>query len=121
MHFLQIWITPEEKGLEPGYEQISLEREAVAGRLKLIALSEPLPGAVHIHQDAAIYAARLKPGDSAKLPLAQGRRAYMQVAQGEFRLNGYPLKQGDATMLVEEQSLQLDAYAAAEVLVFDLA
>lgn len=121
VHFLQIWITPDQHGLEPGYEQISLEPGEKANRFHLIASSTPQPGAVHIHQDAAIYAAEFKPGDSAEMPLAQGRRAYLQVAQGEVRLKGYPLKQGDGAMLVGEQSLRLDANVAAEVLVFDLA
>lgn len=121
VRLLQIWIKPDQNGLEPGYEQISLEPGEKAGRFHLIASPKPQAGAVHIQQDAAIYAAVLKPGESADLALAQGRRAYLQVAQGEVRLRDYPLTQGDGAMLVGEQSLHLDASAAAEVLVFDLA
>jgi redox-sensitive bicupin YhaK (pirin superfamily) len=121
VHMLQIWIRPDENGLEPGYEQISLGPALKAGRFHLIASATPQAGAVHIHQDAAIYAAALKPGESSDLPLAQGRCAYLQVAQGEVRLRDYPLKQGDGAMLIAEPCLHLDSPAGGEVLVFDLA
>lgn len=121
VHFLQIWIRPNENGLEPGYEQISVTPGEKAGKFHLIAAAKPQLGAVHIHQDAAIYTAALKPGESADLPLAHGRRVYLQVAQGEVRLRNYPLKQGDGAMLMGEESLHLDTVLGGVVLVFDLA
>ena len=121
VHFLQIWIRPDENGLQPGYEQISVEPGEKAARFRLLASPKPQPDAVHIHQDAAIYAAAFEPGNSATLPIAPGRRAYLQVARGEVRLKGYPLKHGDGAMLVGEESLHLETASGGEVLVFDLA
>ena len=121
VRFLQIWIRPDERGLAPGYEQISLDPAAKAGRFQRIGSAAPLPGAVHIHQDVAIYAAALGAGESAELALADGRRAYVQVARGGVRLRNYPLAQGDGVMLVGEESLHLESATGGEVLVFDLA
>jgi redox-sensitive bicupin YhaK (pirin superfamily) len=121
VHFLQIWIKPDEHGLAPGYEQVSPDPASKPGHFRVIASATPRPGAVHIHQDATIYAAALNPGESAQLPLRQGRRAYLQVVRGELRLGNYALEQGDGVVLVGEESLRLETAAGGEMLVFDLA
>ncbi len=59
VHFLQIWIVPERKGLAPGYEQKRFEPEEKAGRLRLIASRDGAGGSVTIHQDARVFAAVL--------------------------------------------------------------
>ena len=50
LHLLQIWILPEARNLEPGYEQTLFDRESKLNRLRLIgsvlrARSRPEPGA----------------------------------------------------------------------------
>ncbi|MGA7180952.1 MAG: pirin family protein [Thiobacillaceae bacterium] len=120
VHFLQIWICPDQRGLEPGYEQSSVAPNLMAGRFHLIASSRPRPDAVHIHQDAAIYAAILKAGESSDLPIPADRRAYLQLASGEAVIGNYPLRQGDGAALVDERNLHLDTATGAEVLVFVL-
>ena len=45
-----------------------------------------------IHQDARLYAGLLDGDESAELPLAAGRRAWVHVARGEIVANGQTLK-----------------------------
>jgi redox-sensitive bicupin YhaK (pirin superfamily) len=124
-HFLQIWILPERRGLEPGYEQRPFPPAERQGRLRLIAARDGRDGAVKVHQDAALYAALLASGDRVTHPLAPGRHAWVQVARGAVQLGddagSQPLAAGDGAALSDEPAVVLSATAASEVLVFDLA
>jgi redox-sensitive bicupin YhaK (pirin superfamily) len=121
VHFLQIWLLPERRGLAPGYEQKQLPAAAERGRLRLAASRDGRDGSVTIHQDVNLYAGRLEPGESATLALAPGRHAWVQVARGGVSLNGQRLAEGDGAAVTDERTLSLVGDGpAAEVLVFDL-
>jgi redox-sensitive bicupin YhaK (pirin superfamily) len=119
-HFLQIWILPSHRGIEPGYEQKHFDAAGKRGRLCLVASNDGRDGSVTIHADAALRAGLFDGDDSAKLTLDPKRRAYVFVARGSVRVNGLPLATGDAASLEQEQILRLDHGDKAEVLVFDL-
>jgi redox-sensitive bicupin YhaK (pirin superfamily) len=120
VHFLQIWIQPNAKGIEPSYEEKHFPVEAKQGRLRLIASSDGREGSVLIHQDAALYAAILNGADQVDYPLAAGRRAYVHVIRGSVSVNGVPLKGGDALKVSGEERIALSNAEAAELLLFDL-
>jgi redox-sensitive bicupin YhaK (pirin superfamily) len=121
VHFLQIWILPGTRGLDPSYEQKHFPEAEKRGRLRLIASRDGRDGSVTIHHDASVYAAVLAPGERVTLaPLADGRHAWVQVAQGAVTLNGEALGAGDGAALSREPALTLVAVERAEVLVFDL-
>lgn len=121
VHFLQIWILPEARGLEPGYEQKAFPEGARRGRLYRVASREGGDGAVRVHQDASVYAALLEPGERVEHAPASGRGTWVQVARGKMALNGEHLEAGDGAAVTETPSLTLEGAAAGtEVLVFDL-
>jgi redox-sensitive bicupin YhaK (pirin superfamily) len=121
VHLLQIWITPARLGLDPGYEQKTIPIEANGG-LRLIAAPDGRNGTVTIHQDAEVYAARLKAGAETTHTLRPGRHAWVQVARGAVTLNGKELKAGDGAAASQEDELRLRAGegGGAELLVFDM-
>jgi quercetin 2,3-dioxygenase len=120
VHFLQIWIQPNVKGIEPSYEEKHFSTDSKKGKLRLIASSDGRQESVLIHQDASIYAAILEEGDKAEHALAPGRLAYVHVIRGDVTVNGVPLKDGDALKIGREECIVLDHPEAAEVLLFDL-
>jgi quercetin 2,3-dioxygenase len=120
VHFLQIWIEPNTTGIKPSYEQKTIAVEDKRGKLRLIASSDGREGSVTVHQDAAIYAARLDGGEAATHELRSGRRAYVHVARGAVHVNGERLAAGDAAMLTGESRVTLAQADGAEVLLFDL-
>jgi redox-sensitive bicupin YhaK (pirin superfamily) len=120
VHLLQIWILPQQKGIEPGYEQKSFPAEEKRGKLRLIAAPGGENGAVTIHADTRLYVARLAPGEQVEHSLASGRHAWVQVAKGAVTLNGQELAQGDGAGISDEEKLVLRAGENAEVLLFDL-
>ena len=121
LHFLQIWIVPEKRGLAPGYEQKRFDESARSGKLTLVASRDGREGSVTIHQDAEIRAALLDAGQKVEHRLAKGRGAWLQVARGEVDVNGTKLKQGDGAAIEDEAAVAIRAAAPSEVLLFDLA
>ncbi len=122
VHFLQIWIQPDQAGLPPGYEQKSFDAKEKHNVLRLIASRDGRDGSVTMHQDASLYATVLDAGAEATLALAPGRRAWVQIVRGEASLNGKALAIGDGA--AAEQELQLRVVGSpggTELLVFDLA
>ena len=120
VHLLQIWIVPEARGIEPGYEQKRFEDDEKRGRLRLVASRDAREGSVKIHQDADVYAALLEPSQGLTHELAAGRGAWLQVARGAVELNGQRLEQGDGAAVEDERRLKIVGREAAEVLLFDL-
>jgi redox-sensitive bicupin YhaK (pirin superfamily) len=121
VHFLQIWILPERDGLAPSYEQKTFAADQLGGTLRLIAARDGRDGAVTIHQDVDLYAARLARGEAVAHRLADGRKGWVQVARGRVDVNGVELGAGDGVALADELNLELRGIDDAEVLVFDMA
>lgn len=120
VHFLQIWIQPNVKGIPPSYEEKHFAPEAKLGQLRLIASSDGRDGSVLIHQEAAIYAAILDGAEHAELALAPGRIGYVHLVRGQLTVNGQALNGGDALKISAEAAIRLELASQAEVLVFDL-
>jgi hypothetical protein len=119
-HFLQIWIEPNETGIEPGYEQKCFPDSEKRGRLRLIASPDGAEGSVLIHADARVYAGLFDGSERATLELDPQRLAYVHLVRGELTVNGTPLQAGDAAKLQREAQLVLSDGKDAEVLVFEL-
>jgi redox-sensitive bicupin YhaK (pirin superfamily) len=120
VHFLQIWIVPDRRGVAPSYEEKRFDADSKRGRLRLIASPDGADGSVTIHQDARVYAGLFDAGESALHALAPGRRAYVHVIRGDIETNDELLHAGDALKITGETELQLANAHSAEVLVFDL-
>ena len=120
VHFLQIWIQPNVRGIDPGYEQKHFTDADKRGRLRLVASPDGADGSVRIHQDARVYAGRFDGAERAELALSAGRRAYVHVARGQVRVNGELLSTGDALKLTDVANVAITDGSGAEVLVFDL-
>ncbi len=119
-HFLQIWIEPAVRGIDPGYEEKHFDASAKRGRLRLVASSDGRDGSVRIHQNASVYAGLFDGDEAATLQVAAGRRIYVHVARGSVQVDGQRLDAGDAAKITDQTSIRIDAGVQAEVLVFDL-
>ena len=121
VHFLQIWIVPRARGIEPSYEQKSFAAEGKRGRLRVVASPDGRDGSVTLHADAVLYAGLFDAGEVAELALAPGRHAWVHVARGKVRVDGRDLGAGDGASLSDERAVRVEGVDGGEVLVFDLA
>ena len=74
VHFVQMWVVPDERGIDPGYEQLEIDHELLSGGLVTVASGMPEhDGAAAIrikNRYAALHVARLQSGQSVQLPEA---------------------------------------------------
>ena len=120
VHFLQIWIEPAAKGIDPGYEEKHFDVASKQGRLRLIASPDGSEGSVTIHQDARLYVSLLDGNASVTHALHPGRSAYLHLIRGKLTVNGQHLATGDALKMTGEDKITADQAEAAEFLLFDL-
>lgn len=121
VHFLQIWLTPERRGLTPSYEQRSFVPAELRGALRLVAARDGRDLAVTIHQDAEVFASRLGAGADVVHKPRPGRHAWIQVIEGDVDVNGVALARGDGAAVSDEAELRVRARTDSHFLLFDLA
>lgn len=120
LHFLQIWIQPRERGIEPSYTEWHPKPEHVDATKVLVISPDGRDGSAMIHQDADIYRIRLKAGQTVTHDLKAGRGAWLQVAEGSLTLNGVELETGDGANTEQAGKLTLTATRPTEAILFDL-
>jgi redox-sensitive bicupin YhaK (pirin superfamily) len=120
LRFLQIWIVPSQKGLEPGYEQKHFGDDERRGRLRLVGSRDGHDGSVVIHQDVSLFTTTLSAGDAVNHDIPAGGDAWLQVASGDVDLNGVTLGEGDGAAIDKELSITVTSVSDAELLLFEL-
>jgi redox-sensitive bicupin YhaK (pirin superfamily) len=120
LHFLQIWILPNERGLTPGYTEWLPKAKQVVERKVLVVSPDGREGSATIHQDADIYRVRLEPGQTVTHDLKAGRGAWLQIAEGALKFNNVEMSAGDGACTELPGWLTFTAILPTEALLFDL-
>jgi len=129
VRFLQIWVMPTKAGLPAAYRQAHFSDESKHNTLRLLIESESADaigdgsdgGALGINQDLRLYGSILDAGSKVSHSLAAGRGAWVQVVDGDITVNGQRLESGDGAAVEDIASVEIDATAKSEFLLFDLA
>lgn len=117
----QIWIYPREKGVRPGWDSRRFPKEPVTDQIPLLVsgrAEDAGKDALYIHQDAALYGGRLKPGATISQPLKN--QAYLLVSEGRVGLDGQPMKKGDGAEISGVDHVEITALEDAEILIIDV-
>jgi quercetin 2,3-dioxygenase len=120
VHFLQIWIIPDVRGIAPEYEQRAIPDSEKRGHLRLIASPTGAGDSLRIHQNARVLAGLFSGPERAQHELGAGRLGYVQLARGSASINGTRLRAGDGALLQGESKVAVHDGDGAEILVFDL-
>ncbi len=123
VHFVQMWVVPDERGIEPGYEQLEIDDELLRGGLVPVASGmqrHESVAAIRIkNRFAALHAARLQPGGTVELPEAPWLHLF--VARGAVDLEGAgALSAGDAVRFTGTGGQHVTASEPAEVLLWEM-
>lgn len=120
LHFLQIWITPSQCGIEPRYTAWRPTREQSNAPKVLVISPDGRHGSAVIAQDAEIHRIRIQPGETVTHDVENGRGVWLHIAEGSSTLNGIDLKSGDGASTEKAGRLTLTAQTSTEALLFDL-
>src|SRR3954447_16563928 len=123
VHFIQMWVVPDEENITPGYEQLEIDHELLSGGLVPVASGmDKHDGASAIrikNKYAALHAARLQPGQAVELPEAPFLHLF--VPRGSVTLEGAgPLATGDAVRFTATGGQKVTATEPAEILVWEM-
>ena len=120
LHLLQIWIFPEQKNLQPGYEQTMFSRDDKLDQLRLIASRDGREGSVTVHQHVDLYASILQQNAEVEHAVADSHKVFVQVVRGDITVNGKAVTAGDGVQIREEGRVTISCQSEAEFLLFDM-
>ena len=122
VHFVQMWVVPDEAGVTPGYAQREIDAELLSGALVPVASGRPeqRDSAIGIaDRHATLHAARPAAGQAVTLPDAP--YLHLFVARGAVELEGAgALDAGDAVRFTATGGHRVTATEAAEILVWEM-
>jgi hypothetical protein len=120
LHLLQIWIFPEQKDLQPGYEQTAFSRDDKLDQLRLVASRDGRHGSITVHQQVDLYASVLQKGSTVEHTANDSQKLFVQVVHGDITVNGEAATTGDGLQIRDEDSVRIECQSEAEFLLFDM-
>ncbi len=120
VHLLQIWILPEQNGLQPGYQQDFFAPDERHNQWRLVGSRDGRGDSLTIHQDVDLYTSRLENGHPLKHRFEEHRHGFLHVVAGAIELDGQRLAAGDALATSDQATLTLQATEDSELLLFDM-
>lgn len=123
VHFIQMWVVPDENGIEPGYQQLEVDHDLLSGTFVTVASGMDAyrdTAAITIrNRYAALHVARLQKGQSVQLQEAPFLHVFVPVGSVEMEGAG-ALETGDAVRMTATGGQQLTATEDTEVLVWEM-
>jgi redox-sensitive bicupin YhaK (pirin superfamily) len=121
VHFVQMWVVPDETAIAPSYQQHEIDSELLDG--ELVTIASGIPGneaAITLHnRNAALHGTRLRPGDSMSLP--QAPYLHLFVARGRVTCEGIDdLDEGDAVRFTDADARRVTASEPSELLIWEM-
>ncbi|MGH7884180.1 MAG: pirin family protein [Thermodesulfobacteriota bacterium] len=121
VHLYQIWILPEKTGINPDYQQLNIDKDSIAGNLKLIASGNSVDeNVISINQDADIYIGSLKNGTTFRYENKTARDIWIQVTKGTAKISERVLDEGDGASISGENEIIIETNSFGEILLFDM-
>lgn len=122
VHLLQIWIMPEQRGLQPSYEEKNFSSQIRQGKLTLVGSRDGRDNSITIHQDVNLYLGSLDKSDRLTYKIDDNRAVWLQVTAGFVKLNDRLLQAGDGAAIMNEAELAIAGNSPdSQILLFDLA
>ena len=120
LHFLQIWIVPERRGLAPSYTEWKPGSDAKAKQDVVVISPDGRDSSAVIHQDAIVRRLALPANASTTHTVGAGRGMWVQLISGSLQVGDQLLAPGDGVSTEDAGSLTITAKTPAEALLFDL-
>ena len=120
VHFLQIWVVPDTRGLAPRYDQKAFDVDAARKGFVLLASTDGRGGSIQVHQDVSLWMTRLGEGDERDARSCPGTTRLAPRGARRRHAQRPRARGGDGAAFSEEAGVHLVGHGDAEVLLFDL-
>jgi redox-sensitive bicupin YhaK (pirin superfamily) len=120
VHFYQIWIFPDARGLEPTYDQRTFAPAAWQNTLLPVASGQGLNDVVTFHTDATIYRCDLEAGREVTFAQTMGRRVFVYVTEGQLSINGTSIDKNDQARIDADEAMTIAATQDAAFILIDV-
>lgn len=120
--FLQIWVFPNKRNVEPRYDQKNFTNADKQN--KLATVLSPLgtnDGGVQAHQDAWFHLGKLDKGTELNYDLKKnGNGVYAFLLEGDITINEIQLNRRDGLGISETNQIKIKADSDAEILLMEV-
>jgi redox-sensitive bicupin YhaK (pirin superfamily) len=121
VNFLQIWIFPKERDIEPRYEQKSFNVDERNNKWQVVVSPNKDNGALWINQDSYFSLANLENGNSLSYNVKhKGNGVYLFLINGSVTAEGEKLDTRDAIGIEDVSSIDIKASESSELLVIEV-
>ncbi len=120
VHFYQIWIFPDEKGLPPTYDQKTFKNQEWSNCLLPLASGQGIEGAVSFHTAATIYRCALEEDFSVIHSPEKGRRIFVYATDGQMKVNDHILNSKEQARIDTEDPVTFTARKDSEFILIDV-
>jgi len=119
--FLQIWVFPNKKSVEPRYDQVTLDTNDRVNKFQQVLSPNPDDSGVWIHQDAWFHMTNLEEGKELTYTLKDPNNGvYAFILEGEATINGQALERRDGYGLWDITELDVKANTNTEILLMEV-
>ena len=119
--FLQIWVFPDRKNIEPRYDQVKLDESLLKNNLYPVIGSFENPARTWIYQNVLFSIGNLEQGHQLNYhKIDRHNGVYVFLIEGEIVVDGETLKKRDGMAISEEETIKITASAQSRVLVMDI-
>lgn len=120
VHFYQIWITPDKRGLDPSYDQKTFDPGLWENNLTLIASDKSGEGIVSLNTEVSIYRAAFEKGKQLSLNFDINKNPFVYMIKGRLDINGKSIETNDQARISHESTIELIAVDSSEFILIDV-
>lgn len=119
--FLQIWLFPNKKDVEPRYDQMSFKVENRKNKFQQVLSPNEDDDGVWIHQDAWFHLGRFDKDEKTEYTVKKaGNGVYAFIIEGVVNINGQALEKRDGLGVWDINKLEIEATEDAEILLMEV-
>jgi len=120
VHFYQIWIYPDKRGLTPSYEQKSFSPSSWKNSLFPVASGREIHDTVRFFSDATIYRADIDRDEEISFSTEDYRRIFLYLTGGSLEVKGEKLDREEQARIDPVKELTLKALEDCSLILIDL-
>jgi redox-sensitive bicupin YhaK (pirin superfamily) len=121
VRFLQIWVFPSKRNVQPRYGQIAIDHNLSHNRFLEVVSPGPKENGAWIYQDAWFHVGRLDKDTSVEYSLKKtGNGVYLFLLEGKCSVDTNPLGRRDAIGITGTDKFQVQANEQSEMLLMEV-